>query len=144
MSRFNTLLENQLNNTNLLRIRVKHDPANNNGERRDYVGYVLEEDGLGNILAIVPGLSPDAQRLGPEQYIADMEPSCGDQIDPLTKFKKHLVNHLMVRGYHDKISEHMESILNTNCVKELESIMRGCGCDTSSILDLYRDYVTDE
>ena len=38
MSKFNTLMENHLNKTDLLRIRIKYDPANKLGEMRDYVG----------------------------------------------------------------------------------------------------------
>ena len=140
MSRFNTLMENHLNNTNLLRIRIKHDPKNEQGGLDEYVGYVLEEDGMGNVVAIVPGMSGDTMSFGPDQYEQDMSP-CGD---PLAQFKKHVVKHLMQHGYHDKVTEHMEHIINATDVTQLEKLIQSCGCDSTAVINMYRDFVTDE
>ena len=137
-------MENHLNKTNLVRIRIKHDPANGIGEMNDYVGYVLEEDGSGNIIAIVPGMGSETMSLGPEQY--DIESPCGGQQpqqDPLAQFKKHIVDYLMVRGYHDKVSEHMDVLINAKHVTELEKLVQTCGCDGMAILNMYRDYVSN-
>lgn len=142
MSRFNTLMENNLNKTSLLRIRIKHDPANGIGEMNDYVGYVLEEDGMGNVIAIVPKLGGDSMSFGPDQY--EPEGPCERRVDPLAKFKKHVVDYLMSRGYHDKVSKHMDSIINATGVSQLEELLKGCGCDPMAVLNMYRDYVTDE
>ena len=140
MSRFNTLLESHLGSTELSRIRIKFDPANENDERKEYVGYVLEEDGSGGVIAIVPKLGPDAMSFSPDQF----EPMSGGCGDPLAKFKKHVVEFLMVRGFHDKISEHMEHIINAGSPQEIEKIVIACGCESSMMTDLYRDYVSNE
>lgn len=140
MSKFNTVIENNLNKTDLLRIRIKHDPANNVGENNDYVGYVLEEDGVGNVIAIVPGMGPEPVSLSQQQITPDMAPTCGD---PLSKFKKHVVTQLMAKGHHDEVSNSMESIINAKDVVELEKLIQSYGCDVSSLLNLYRDFVTN-
>ena len=41
MSKFNTIFEDHLKNTGLTRIRILFDPANEDSEHGDYVGYVL-------------------------------------------------------------------------------------------------------
>ena len=139
MSRFNTLLENHLGSTELSRIRIKFDPANENDERREYVGYVLEEDGAGGVIAIVPQLGPDVQSFSSDEF----EPmsDCGD---PLAIFKKHVVDFLMTRGFHEKVSEYMEHIIDANNPEQLEKIVVSCGCESTMILDMYRDYVSNE
>lgn len=140
MSKFNSILENHLDLTGLSRIRIKHDPANENDERGDYVGYVLEEDGAGGVIAIVPQLGSSAMELSRDEFEIDKQGGCGS-VDPLSSFKKHVVEFLMTRGYHEKVSDMMELIINSTCVVELEKLVQTCGCDGSVVLDLYRDFV---
>lgn len=141
MSKFDSLMESHLNSTNLVRIRIKHDPRNEAGEIGDYVGYVLEEDGMGNIIALVPSMGGETMELGPD----DFGPDCGDMTgDSLTAFKKHVVDYLMTRGYHDEVSKHMEVILNATDVTQLEQVLKDCGCDMMSIVNMYRDYAQNE
>lgn len=139
MSKFNSLLENHLKSTDLLRIRVKFDPANEQDQRREYVGYVLEEDGAGGVIAIVPDMGADSMSLSSDQFEVDNQSDCAS--DPLSNFKKHLVDFLMTRGYHEKVSSYMETIINSTNVIDLEKVLTSCGCDGSVVLDLYRDYV---
>lgn len=141
MSKFNTLMENHLQKTDLVRIRIKYDPANGIDEQNDYVGYVLEEDGLGNVIAIVPGASSDPMSLGPEQF--EIDGGCEQHEDPLARFKQHLVKYLMNSGFHDKVSENMELIINTDDISHLEGVIQSCGCDGTAVLNLYRDFVTN-
>ena len=143
MSKFNSILESHLNATGLSRIRILHDPAKENDERGEYIGYVLEEDGAGGVIAIVPQLGPETMELNAGEFEIDQPGGCGD-VDPLSRFKKHIVNFLMVRGFHEKVSEYMETIINSTCVIELEKLVQTCGCDSTMILDLYRDYVVNE
>ena len=143
MSKFNSLMESNLDKTSLLRIRIKHDPANGIGEMNDYVGYVLEEDGMGNVVAIVPGMGSSPMSLAPDQYDAEQSPCGQQQNDPLSAFKKHVVDYLMVKGYHDKVSEHMDLIINAKDVTQLEKVVQTCGCDMSGVLNLYRDFVSN-
>ena len=143
MSKFNSILESNLNSTSLTRIRIKHDPASEVGDHKDYVGYVLEEDGVGNIVAIVPELGPDIMSFEPDEYHIedDMEEvGCGHD-DQLIGFKKHVVSYLMSRGYQDKVSEYMDTILAANNPHELEQVIGNCGCGVEAILDMYRDFV---
>lgn len=140
MSKFNSLLENHLKTTDLLRIRVKFDPANECDDRREYVGYVLEEDGAGGVIAIVPDIGASSMALSPDQFEMDNDVECN--ADPLSRFKKHLVDFLMTRGYHDKVSDQMEVIINSKNVIELERVLKSCGCNGNIVLDLYRDYIT--
>lgn len=141
MSKFNSLMENHLNSTNLVRIRIKHDPRNEAGEIGDYVGYVLEEDGMGNVIALVPSMGSGTFELGQDQF----GPDCGDmQGDRLTSFKKHVVDYLMTRGYHDEVSKHMEVVLNATDVTQLEQVLKSCGCDMMSIVNMYRDFASNE
>lgn len=142
MSKFNSLLESNLKSTDLLRIRVKFDPANESDIRKEYVGYVLEEDDSG-VIAIVPDLGPDSMSLTPDQFERDVPQLGSCDGDPLSRFKKHLVEFLMVRGYHDKVSDYMEHIINATNPIDLEKVIKGCGCDETIILDLYRDFVSD-
>jgi len=79
--------------------------------------------------------------LGPD----DFGPDCGDMSgDSLTAFKKHVVDYLMTRGYHDEVSKHMEVILNATDVTQLEQVLKDCGCDMMSIVNMYRDYAQNE
>ena len=124
-----------------MRIRVKFDPANESEQRQEYVGYVLEEDGAGGVIAIVPDIGADSMSLGPDQFELDpgAQQSCDD---PLSGFKKHLVDFLMTRGYHDKVSDNMDVIVNANSPIELENVLKSCGCDHGVVLDMYRDFVS--
>jgi hypothetical protein len=130
-------MENHLNKTELTRIRIKYDPANNLGEMNDYVGYVLEEDGAGNVIAIVPSMSHEPQQFSSDQYNLDV---CQDS---LTDFKKHLVNYMMEMGYHDKVKQHIDIIINAKDISQIEQVAASCGCNGSTMLNIYRDFVTN-
>jgi hypothetical protein len=145
MSRFNSLLENQLNTTDLLRIRVKFDPANNTDSRSEYVGYVLQEDGTGGVVAIVPDMGSTSMSLTPDQFeLAPIE-DVDDMTDTsLTPFKRHVVKYLMQRGYHDKVTDHIETIINASDPTELEAILTSCGCNDGMLIDMYRDFASNE
>lgn len=137
MSKFNTLMENHLNETELIRIRIKYDPANRIGEMKDYVGYVLEEDAMGNVIALVPNMGQEPEQLSPDQYSVDV---CDDS---LTDFKKHIVNYMMSMGYHDKVKEHIDTIINAQDISHIEQVIASCGCNGSMMLNIYRDFVTN-
>ena len=141
MSTFNTVIENHLNTTGLKRIRIMYDPSNEGNDTKDYVGYVLEEGEAGHVVAIVPDLGPQAMSFSPDQFSADTP--CEN--DPLGSFKQFIVSHLISKGYQDKVSEHMESIINCTKAEELEKLLIHCGCNgIEGVLDVYRDYVENE
>lgn len=142
MSKFDQLLESQLNTTDLVRIRIKHDPANEQGELNDYVGYVLQEDGHGGVIAIVPAAGPEHVSLGMDDFNFDT-PAC-DQPDSLGEFKQHVVSYLMSRGYHDVVKSKLQHIISANDVSQLEEVLKSTGCDHTGVLDMYRDFVSNE
>lgn len=144
MSKFNTILENHLSETDLIRIRIKHDPANLPNERRDYVGYILQEDGPGNILAIAPEMGMEPMTVSIDQFDI-VNNDCGFANDPLTRFKKFVVNHLLAKGFHDQLKNHMDVLLNAKHVTDLERLVTSCGCeDGTTVLNMYRDYAQNE
>lgn len=142
MSKFDQLLESHLNTTDLVRIRIKHDPANEQGELNDYVGYVLQENGQGGVIAIVPAAGPDHVSLDMDDFSFD-QPTC-TQPDNLGDFKQHVVTYLMNRGYHDVVKSKLQHIINANDVSQLEDVLRSTGCDHTGVLDVYRDFVSNE
>ena len=143
MSKFSKILEGHLNNTDLLRIRIKYDPANEENDlskAKDYVGYVLQEDGEGGVVAIVPDMGSSVVDLSLGEYEPMVSP-CGEQEDPiLLKFKQHLVNYLIMKGFQTEVSKHMETIITSKTVEPLERILVTCSCDNSEVLNLYRDF----
>ena len=146
MSKFNNIMESKLDMTDLLRVRVKYDPANEEidlGKAKDYVGYILKEDEHGGVVAIVPALGPEPMSLGIDQF-EPIESPCDMQEDSmLLKFKQHVVNYLLLKGYQTEIGRYMEDIMKCNDTKSLEKLLMICGCGPEEILNTYRDFVND-
>lgn len=146
MSKFNSILENNLNKTDLLRVRIKYDPANEESDPKkvkDYVGYVLKEDGEGNIVAIVPDMGHEEMMFGADDYEPLGSP-CGEQEETLLlKFKQHVINYLLLKGFQQEIGRHMEDIIKSKDVRDIEKLLAGCNCDPSETLNVYRDFVND-
>ena len=138
MSKFNTIFEDHLKDTGLTRIRILFDPANEDSEHGDYVGYVLEE-GEGGVLALVPDLQ-DTFNIRDDQY--EVQSPCGH--DSLASFKQHIVKFLLAKGYQDEVSDNMKQIMAAENPHELEQLVVSCGCNgMQGVLDLYRDFVTN-
>ena len=146
MSKFNNILEGHLNNTDLLRIRIKYDPANEEndlGKAKDYVGYVLKEDGEGNVVAIVPDIGPEEMAIKAGTFEPMMSP-CEEVNDTLlVKFKQHVVNYLIAKGYQREVGRFMEDIIRGKDVRDIEKLLAGCSCDPSEVLNVYRDFIND-
>lgn len=141
MSKFTSVMENHLNSTDLLRIRIKYDPASENNISDDYVGYVLEEDGVGNILAIVPDLGGDPMSFGPDQY-----ETCGPAgNDTLTLLKDYIIKYMIERGYHDKVKQITKFLLQAKNSSDIENILCKCGCNSEGgLLEIYRGFIDRE
>ena len=138
MSKFASIMENQLKTTELQRIRIKYDPAASENTSDDYVGYVLEEDGMGNILAIVPDLGGDPMSFGPGDY----ESCDASGNDTLISFKTYVIKHMIERGYHDKVKEISELLLKAKTSEDVEGVLCKCDFNTEgSILDIYRGFI---
>jgi hypothetical protein len=138
MSKFASIMETHLKTTELQRIRIKYDPAATENTSDDYVGYVLEEDGVGNILAIVPGLGADPMSFGPGEY-EDCDSSGNDT---LLGFKEYVIKYMIERGYHDKVKETTRSLLQAKSSKDVECILHKCDLNSEgSILDIYRGFI---
>jgi len=141
MSKFTSVMENHLNSTDLLRIRIKHDPRSEEGTSPDYVGYVLEEDGVGNILAIVPDLGGD-----PMEFSSDQYETCGSDVsDTLTGLKEYIIKYMLERGYHEKVKQITKFLLQAKNSSDIEAILCKCGCNSEGgLLEIYRGFIDRE
>lgn len=141
MSKFTSVMENHLNSTDLLRIRIKHDPRSEEGTSPDYVGYVLQEDGVGNILAIVPDLGGD-----PMEFSSDQYETCGsDMSDTLTGLKEYIIKYMLERGYHEKVKQITKFLLQAKNSSDIEDILCKCGCNSEGgLLEIYRGFIDRE
>lgn len=146
MSKFNNIMESKLDTTDLLRVRVKYDPANEETDPdqvKDYVGYILKEEEHGGVVAIVPALGPEPMTLDIDQY-EPMESPCDMQQDSLLiKFKQHVINYLLQKGFQKEVGRYMEDIIRSNDTEPLEKMLSKCGCGPEEILNTYRDFVND-
>ena len=68
MSKFNSVLSTYFEDTDLQKIRIKFDPAAEGKFSEDYVGFVLQEQDNGNVIAIVPGYSSKPVRVKSNRY----------------------------------------------------------------------------
>ena len=142
MSKFNNILESHLSNTDLLRSRRKYDPANEEADLRaakDYVGYVLKEDGEGGVIAIVPELGPEEVSISAGGF----EPIQGDKICLLDEFKQHVINYLINKGFQREIGRYFKDIMKSQDVRDIEILLTKCSCDPSEVLNVYRDFISD-
>lgn len=141
MSKFTSVMESQLNSTDLLRIRIKHDPKSDEGISPDYIGYVLQEDGVGNILAIVPDMGGD-----PIEFTSDQYETCGSDVsDTLTGLKEYIIKYMIERGYHEKVKQITKPLLLAKKSSDIEDILHKCGCNSEGgILEIYRGFIDRE
>lgn len=137
MSKFNTILSNHLESTELMKIRIKFDPAAESNYSEDYVGYVLQEN-MGSVLALVPDLSSEPMEISDGDY----SPCMDTPSTLLDAFKEHAVKYMVERGYHDELKRIMKYILSAKKAVDIESVLCKCGCnDPDMLLDVYRGMV---
>ena len=148
MSSFSKIIRESLKNTNLKMIRVKNDPGQCNDDlnsikdAQSYEGYILEEDGEGNIVAYVAGPDPmmdNILSLGPDEYetmagVVDQDP------ETLHLFKKESVLYLLQKGLiSKKDKDKIEEIMSCEEPRDVEIILRHYNITDSELLNLYRD-----
>ena len=138
-------MESKLDMTDLLRVRVKYDPANEEndlGDAKDYVGYILKEE-EGGIVAIVPGLGPEPMSLDMDQFEPMSSPCAMKEDTMLIKFKQHAINYLLLKGFQQEVGRYMEDILKTHDVIDIEKLLGKCSCNPGEVLSVYRDFINN-
>ena len=142
--KYNDVILESLKKTALKRIRIKVDPAQVSAEADfskvdGYEGYVLEE-GKGHLKILV--LSPEMSIHDiPEEFIEALAAEA--DYDSFCCFKEYLIKHLLKDGkiMNDPI---IIQINNTNCLSDIEVIIRQCGYTGDKLADLYKGFLTDE
>jgi hypothetical protein len=139
MSKFNNIVKEALGNTNLTKIQIKTDPAENvDGltsmkHVRSYTGYLLEEDptnpmviSMTDIMDQLPG--------------ATQEP-LGMINEPVEEVKHEGILYLIQKGLiqRDEI-EKIHEIQDCETIQDLEVSLRDYNLTDTEILSLYRDY----
>jgi len=139
MSRFTRVVKESLADTNLKKIRIKTDPAEDIDSlpsmrfARAYTGYLLEEEEDEPIIIYLDDMVDASDVSGGERD----EPH-QNQVEELThKGILYLIQKgLITNTDEDKINE----ILNSTSVSDLEISLRDYNITDGEILSLYRDY----
>ena len=137
MSRFNKIMKEALGNTNLTKISIKTDPAQDVNNLtsmkhvKSYTGYLLEEDPMNPMIISMTDLMD-----GMGQQSAEMiEP------DPVDEVKHEGIIYLLQKGLIDRSDhEKIEELMSCETIGELETSLRDYNLTDTEILSLYRDY----
>ena len=143
-NRYNQVISEFVKQTTLKRIRIKTDPRTESdfAHANSYEGFVLEEDGLGNVVVYVPELGDEL-----EVPFGDYTP-CGStdyQENPhLDSLKKHIVNDLIHSGELDADDPEIENISSIGCIYQLHNHMNQKGVEDEQFLDILKSYFSNE
>lgn len=141
MKKFQTVVENALKQTQLMRVRLKVDPANcSDGEivkYNGYEGYILaEEDGIARVYVECEGAS---SVISVPQAMIDIQ----DTLTSLDKLKLAALRMLKASNKLDKESAAARVIANANSPEALEQYLAEVGLDVDGIKNLYKQLVFD-
>jgi hypothetical protein len=138
MSKFNNIVKETLNTTNLTKIQIKTDPATDIDtlpsmkHAKSYTGYLLEEEPDDPIIINLDDIIGDPMEM-PQPPTVNNEPINDIKHDGiLYLLQKGLIKNADI----DKIQE-LES---TQTIGELETALRDYNITDTEILSLYRDY----
>lgn len=139
MSKFNNIVKEALGNTNLTKIQIKTDPAqdidslSSMSQAKSYTGYLLEEDPMNPIVI------PLGDMIGQDSPI-NVSPM-DMQVDPVEELKHEGILYLLQKGLiNRKDGDKIQEILACQTVQELETALRDYNITDTEILSLYRDY----
>ena len=150
MSKFNTVVENNLNQTSLLKIKILVDPKENKeGDYKncdEYIGYVLKEDSEGNIVAIVPGMSDDTVDVPAGGFEPMMnDGGCSGSANALLdEFKQLVIQYLLQKGFNHEVISNMERLVSARTTRDVELILKSLSISSGEVLNLYRDYFDED
>jgi len=143
---FHRLLKESLMKTNLVRVRVKTDPAkvSNNEDFRKiagYEGFILSEDKLGlKVLLLDPeltikgGIPSELLEILSHQHDEDLADDYKNYV------KECLIKHKNKRE-NDSVFGQIE---NTSDIGEIEAFLRQAGYTENELNNLYRSYIGNE
>jgi len=142
--KYNDLIFESLKKTALKRIRIRVDPAQVSAEADfskvdGYEGYVLEE-GKSHLKILV--LSPEMSIQDiPVEYIEML--SAQDEYDSFCQLKGYLTGKLIQDGMVEN-NPIIQQINNSQCLNDIEAIIKQCGYTGDKLAEVYRDFITDE
>lgn len=136
MSRFNKIVKEALGTTNLTKIQIKTDPAQDleglesMRQAKSYTGYLLEEDPMNPMIISVSDLM-DGMPVGGMDI----------QEDPVEEVKHEGVLYLLQKGLINREdTEKIAEIISCETIGDLETALRDYNLTDTEILSLYRDY----
>lgn len=142
-NRYDQIISEFVKQTTLKRIRIKTDPhADSDFARADgYEGFVLEEDGAGNVVVYVP-------ELGDELTVpfGDYAPSdTDDHENPhLDNLKHYIIRELIESEELDESDPEIENISSIGCIYQLHNHLNEKGINDEEFLDLLKGYFSNE
>lgn len=133
MKRFNKVIENSLKDSQLVRVKLKVDPANcTSGEilkYNGYEGYILAEDeSFYTVYVENIGLAVDL----PKTIV-----SIQDTLNPMEKLKINTLQFLISKGLADEIL--LKSIYMAPSPECIEAFLREKGMSDFDILSVYKN-----
>ena len=143
-NRYNQVISEFVKQTSLKRIRIKTDPKATSDFARanEYEGYVLEEDGMGNVVVYVPELGDEIE-VPHGQYT-----SCGQgdegENPHLDGLKRHIAGSLIESEDLDEDDPEIENILSMGCIYQLHNHLTEKGVDDDKFLDILKGYFANE
>jgi len=142
--RFRRILEENIKNTSLRRVRVKVDPGQTGGQSdftkcTSYEGYILME-GIKTIKILVLEPEMSIEDVTPDliEYIANDESyNCVDDL------KAFIIEQLIKCGRKEG-DPLIQNIGNCSELDDIEVFLKQNGYDAEGINEIYRSYILDE
>lgn len=139
-SKYNQVISEFVKQTDLKRIRIKTDPkiSSNFAHANDYEGFVLEEDGLGNVVVYIPELEDELEVPYGNYSLCDTEdPYENPQFENL---KKHIIINLIENDMIEEEDPEIENIMTFNCIYQLHNHLNQKGMEDDEFLDMLKSY----
>lgn len=145
-SKYDQIISEFVKNTSLKKIRVTVDPKVTGFEHDStYEGFVLEEDQMGNIVAIVPDLDGDNIMEIPFGGYSPCDDGMDIETNPeLDALKKHIVNELLESDDLEEGDPEIENILSFTCIHQLHNHLNQKNIDDDKFLDILKGYFSNE
>ena len=143
-NRYNQVISEFVKQTTLKKIRIKTDPkaTSDFAHANEYEGFVLEEDGLGNVIVDVPELGDEL-----EVPFGDYTP-CGDkgynENPHLDSLKKHIIIDLLHSGEIEEGDPEAQNISSIGCIHQLHNHLNQKGVEDDQFLDILKSYFSNE
>jgi hypothetical protein len=143
-NRYDQVISEFVKQTTLKRIRIKTDPkaTSDFAYANEYEGFVLEEDGLGNVVVYVPELGDEL-----EVPFGDYTPCGTDESGEnphLDGLKQHIITDLIESNDLDEDDPEIENISVLSCIHQLHNHLNEKNIDDDQFLDILKGYFENE